>query len=119
MRQSVGWWSSLIEGTLQRSGLNISTSEVESVVATLADVADVCVCGVPDATRDECVAAVIVREPESDLTIDSIRSHCQANLAPHKVPERIEFCEALPRTSVGKIRKTWFVNNYSTSIPSM
>lgn len=90
---------------IKRSGLNISTSEVESVIATLAGVADVCVCGVPDATRDECVAAVIVKKPESDLTIDRIRSHCQSNLAPYKVPERIEFCEALPRTSVGKVRK--------------
>src|SRR5579862_5883059 len=90
---------------IKRSGLNISTSEVESVIATLDGVSDVCVCGVPDATRDECVAAVIVRKPESDLTIDRIRSHCQSNLAPHKIPERIEFCESLPRTSVGKIRK--------------
>jgi crotonobetaine/carnitine-CoA ligase len=90
---------------IKRSGLNISTSEVESVIATLNGVADVCVCGVPDSTRDECVAAVVVKQPDSDLTIDRIRSHCRQNLASYKVPERIEFCEALPRTSVGKIRK--------------
>jgi carnitine-CoA ligase len=90
---------------IKRSGLNISTSEVESVIATLDGVADVCVCGVPDLTRDEYVAAVIVKKPDSDLTVDRVRSHCQANLASYKIPERIEFCESLPRTSVGKIRK--------------
>ncbi len=47
---------------IKRSGVNISTSEVESVVAELAGVADVCVCGLPDLTRDELVAAVIVRK---------------------------------------------------------
>jgi carnitine-CoA ligase len=90
---------------IKRSGLNISTSEVESVIAILDGVAEVCVCGVPDPTKDECVAAMIVKKPDSDLSIDRIRSHCQANLAPYKIPECIEFCEVLPRTSVGKIRK--------------
>lgn len=104
---------------IKRSGLNISTSEVESVIATLDGVADVCVCGIPDPTKDECVAAVIVKKPESDLTIDRIRSHCQANLAQYKVPERIEFCEALPRTSVGKIRKHLVRNRLLASVPAI
>jgi crotonobetaine/carnitine-CoA ligase len=90
---------------IKRSGLNISTSEVESVIAALDGVADVCVCGLPDPTRDESVAAVVVRKPEAQLTPDEIRTHCAAHLAAHKVPERIEFFEILPRTSVGKVRK--------------
>jgi crotonobetaine/carnitine-CoA ligase len=90
---------------IKRSGLNISTSEVESVIAALDGVADVCVCGLPDPTRDESVAAVIVRKPATQLTPDEVRAHCAAHLAAHKVPERIEFCEILPRTSVGKVRK--------------
>lgn len=90
---------------IKRSGVNISTSEVESVIAELAGVADVCVCGLPDLTRDELVAAVIVRKSLAELTADQVRSHCAANLAAYKVPERIEFCEMLPRTSVGKVRK--------------
>jgi len=90
---------------IKRSGLNVSTAEVESVIASLEGVADVCVCGLPDPTRDESVAAMIVRAPQSQITPDQIRSHCSANLAPYKIPERIEFCEVLPRTSVGKVRK--------------
>ena len=90
---------------IKRSGLNISTSEVESVIAALEGVADVCVCGLPDPTRDESVAAVIVRKPQTQLTPDEVRSHCAAHLAAHKVPERIEFLDVLPRTSVGKVRK--------------
>lgn len=90
---------------IKRSGLNISTSEVEAVIARLTEVAEVCVCGLPDSTRDELVAAVIVRRPETILTAEQIRAHCAANLAAYKVPERIEFCDQLPRTSVGKVRK--------------
>jgi carnitine-CoA ligase len=90
---------------IKRSGINISTSEVESVIAALEGVADVCVCGLPDPTRDESVAAVIVRKPQAQLTPEKVRSHCAAVMAPHKIPERIEFSEMLPRTSVGKVRK--------------
>jgi crotonobetaine/carnitine-CoA ligase len=90
---------------IKRSGLNISTSEIESVIAALDGVADVCVCGLPDPMRDESVAAVVVRKPQTQITTDDIRSHCAAHLAPHKVPERIEFFAILPRTSVGKVRK--------------
>ena len=58
---------------IKRSGLNISTSEVESVIAALDGVADVCVCGLPDPTRDESVAAVIVRKPQhSSLQMKSV-----------------------------------------------
>lgn len=103
---------------IKRSGLNISTSEVESVIATLDGVADVCVCGVPDETRDECVAAVIVKKPDSDLTIDRVRCHCQKNLASYKIPERIEFCDVLPRTSVGKISKNLVRESLLARVPT-
>lgn len=91
---------------IKRSGINISTSELESVIATLGGVADVCVCGLPDPMRDEVVAAVIVKQTGSSLTEEQVHSYCVANLASHKVPERIEFWENLPRTSVGKMRKS-------------
>jgi len=90
---------------IKRSGINISTSEVESVIAGLAGVADVCVCGLPDPTRDELVVAMIVKKPQAEITPDEVRSYCATHLAAHKVPERVEFCEMLPRTSVGKVRK--------------
>jgi crotonobetaine/carnitine-CoA ligase len=90
---------------IKRGGENISTIEVESVIAGLAGVADVCVVGLPDSIRDEIVAAVVVSEPDVKLTSDQIYSHCAARLAAYKIPERVEFMEALPQTSVGKIRK--------------
>ncbi|HLV86239.1 MAG TPA: AMP-binding protein [Candidatus Sulfotelmatobacter sp.] len=102
---------------IKRSGLNISTAEVESVIAALEGVADVCVCGLPDATRDESVAAVVVRKPGVELTHGQIRAHCAANLASYKVPERIEFSDSLPRTSVGKIRKNIIRDRLLSSAP--
>ena len=90
---------------IKRGGENISTIEVESVIAGLAGVADICIVGLPNSIRDELVAAVVVSKPNATLTPDQIRSHCAAHLAAYKIPERVEFVETLPRTSLGKIRK--------------
>jgi carnitine-CoA ligase len=96
---------------IKRGGENISTIEIESVIASLPGVADICVVGLPDSIRDELVAAVIISKPNAKITIDQIRSHCGTCLAAYKIPERVEFVETLPRTSVGKIRKDIVRNN--------
>jgi carnitine-CoA ligase len=89
---------------IKRAGENISSTEVERVIMGHPDVLDVCVVGLPDAIRDECVVAVVVPK-RPDLTAEVIQAECRRALAPFKVPERVEFVDALPRTSVGKIQK--------------
>jgi acyl-CoA synthetase (AMP-forming)/AMP-acid ligase II len=39
------------------------------------------------------------------LDIESVKQHCRAHLAPYQVPRQINFLDALPRTSVGKLNK--------------
>jgi len=90
---------------IKRAGENVSSTEVEGVLLDCPGVHDGCVVGVPDAVRDEAVVAVVVRQPGAALTADEVRAHCAERLAPFKVPERVVFVEALPRTSVGKIQK--------------
>jgi crotonobetaine/carnitine-CoA ligase len=91
--------------TIKRAGENISSTEVETAILDCPGVLDVCVVGVPDPIRDEAVVAVVVRKPGSAVTAEKIRAFCAGRLAAFKVPERVEFVEALPRTSVGKIQK--------------
>ncbi len=90
---------------IKRAGENVSSTEVEGVILDCPGVLDACVVGVPDPVRDEAVVAFVVRKPDADLTADAVRVFCAARLAPFKVPERVDFVDALPRTSVGKIQK--------------
>ncbi len=90
---------------IKRAGENISSIEVEAAILDCAGVLDVCVVGMPDEIRDEAVVAVVIRKPDDDLTAEAVQAHCAQHLAPFKVPDRIEFTDALPRTSVGKIQK--------------
>ena len=91
------------------SGYNIPGPEVEAVVEEHEAVSEVAVVGSPDEQRGEVVKAFVVRsddEVDEDTLIEEIQNHVKDTLAPYKYPREIEFCEALPRTETGKIRRT-------------
>ncbi|MDX1514738.1 MAG: AMP-binding protein, partial [Gammaproteobacteria bacterium] len=94
-----------VKDMIKRSGENVAASEVESVVLQHPDVFDCAVIGVPDPVRDEAIVAVVVLKPDVDRDEKGIIEWCRARLAKFRVPERVEFRDALPRTSVGKIQK--------------
>jgi len=85
-------------------GENVSSIEVEDVIASHSNVREVAVVGTPDERWGEAVTALIVTDGAA-LTADDIIAHCRASLAGYKCPKRVEFREALPRTSTGKLQK--------------
>ena len=84
------------------SGFNVYPNEVESIVAAHPGVLECAVIAVPDEKSGEAVKVVIVRK-DPQLTRDDIIEHCKAQLTSYKVPRHVEFCEALPKTPIGKI----------------
>ncbi|MEY5100499.1 MAG: hypothetical protein RJA36_3218 [Pseudomonadota bacterium] len=84
------------------SGFNVYPNEIEDVVAELPGVAECAVVGMPDAHSGEAVRLLVVRR-DPGLTEEAIREHCHARLTGYKIPKRIEFRSALPKTPVGKI----------------
>lgn len=90
---------------IKRAGENVSAAEVELTLLDHPDVDEAAVIAVPDPIRDEAVKAYVVTRPGAAVTADDIRAHCEARLASFKVPTIIEFRDALPKTSVGKIEK--------------
>jgi carnitine-CoA ligase len=90
---------------IKRSGENVSSSEVESVLLDHPDVAEAAVIGVPDPVRDEAVKAFVVAAPGRTLREEDLLAHCRENLAPFKVPTIVELRAELPKTSIGKIEK--------------
>ncbi|TDR94832.1 AMP-binding protein [Enterovirga rhinocerotis] len=84
------------------SGFNVYPNEVEEVVAGCPGIAEVAVIGLPDERSGETVAAYIVRSDPA-LTEQDVVAWSRERLAPYKVPHRIVFREALPKTNVGKV----------------
>jgi crotonobetaine/carnitine-CoA ligase len=90
---------------IKRAGENVSATEVEGTLLEHPSVSLAAVIAVPDPIRDEAVKAFVVVAEGATLTEDEVISHCSERLAPFKVPTVIEFRDALPLTSVGKVEK--------------
>jgi len=93
---------------IKRAGENVSASEVEETLRQHATVFDAAVVGVPDPVRDQAIKAYVILRPGSATTAGELIEWCCARLSPFKVPELVEFRDAFPRTSVGKIQKHLF-----------
>jgi acyl-CoA synthetase (AMP-forming)/AMP-acid ligase II len=52
------------------------------------------------------VHAVIVLKPAMQVSEEELVAHCREHIAGYKVPRSIEFRNALPLSSVGKVLKT-------------
>jgi crotonobetaine/carnitine-CoA ligase len=91
---------------IKRGGENVSAGEIERVAGEHPAVADSAAVGIPDPVRDEAILLVVTLRPEAQATSDELIAWCRERLSPFKVPSVVKFVDALPRTSVGKVRKT-------------
>jgi len=84
-------------------GFKIAPSEVEDMLRSHPDIADIAVVGIPDADGSEDVVAAVVLAPGKKLDQESIRDFARANLTPYKVPRRVVAVDELPKSLIGKI----------------
>ncbi|BDG61598.1 long-chain-fatty-acid--CoA ligase [Caldinitratiruptor microaerophilus] len=85
-------------------GENISTQEVEKVIAEHPAVLEVAVVGIPDPKWGEVPKAFVTLRPGATATAEEIIAFCRERIAHFKCPKAVEFGE-LPKTSTGKIQK--------------
>ena len=92
---------------IKTGGINVAPVEVEEVLMSHPAVEEAYVVGLPDAERDEIVAAVVVPRNPSGVDEGALRTHCARALAAYKRPRRYRLAaaEALPLTTTGKVRK--------------
>jgi fatty-acyl-CoA synthase len=87
------------------AGENISSVEIEVVLASHPAVLECAVVAAPDDTRGEVPIAIVVRKPDAAISEKDLRAFCRARLAAHKVPREVHFRDALPKGGTGKILK--------------
>jgi long-chain acyl-CoA synthetase len=88
---------------IKTSGYQVWPREIEETLAAHPAVAEVGVAGVPDPVKGEAVRAWVVPRAGHAPTEAELRAFCREQLAPYKVPSRIEFRSELPKTLVGKV----------------
>ena len=66
-------------------------------------VAECAVVGAPDPTWVETVVAFVVLRPAATVSEDELRQVVRDRLAGYKVPHRVMFVAAIPKSAVGKV----------------
>ena len=78
---------------------------MKNVIYQLPQIAEVGVIGIDSPLWGETGKAFIALKSNNELTAEEVIDHCLKNLAKYKIPEAIEFIEALPRNATGKVLK--------------
>jgi len=102
------WYQGRSDDVIKSSGYRIGPAEIESCIVKHPAVANAAVIGKPDEARGQIVKAFIVLQPghtASQALMDEIQAHVRGRLAPYEYPKEIEFIDALPMTTTGKVQR--------------
>ena len=105
------WFSGRADEIIKIAGHRIGTIEVESAFLHHPAVAEVGVCGRPDALRGEVVSAFVVLRAgheASETLKDELVATVRRELGPVAVVGEVNFVRLLPKTRSGKIMRRVF-----------
>ena len=102
------WYQGRSDDVFKAAGYRIGPSEVENCLVKHPAVANAAVVPKPDRERGAVVKAYVVLAPGVAATADLIevlQKHVKGQLAPYEYPKEIEFIDALPMTTTGKVQR--------------
>jgi acetyl-CoA synthetase len=102
------WYQGRSDDVFKAAGYRIGPSEIENCLVKHPAVANAAVVPKPDAERGALVKAYVVlaagHEGDAAL-VAALQAHVRGQLAPYEYPKEIEFIEALPMTTTGKVQR--------------
>ena len=102
------WYQGRTDDVFKAAGYRIGPSEIENCLLKHPAVANAAVVPSSDPERGNVVKAFIVLTPgyaASAALEGEIRDHVRGRLAPYEYPKEIEFIDALPMTTTGKVQR--------------
>ena len=119
------WYQGRADDVFKAAGYRIGPSEVENCLVKHPAVANAAVVPKPDKERGAVVKAYVILAPDfiaaralsttvagknslknyDEKLIASIQQHVKGLLAPYEYPKEIEFIDALPMTTTGKVQR--------------
>jgi acetyl-CoA synthetase len=102
------WYQGRSDDMFKAAGYRIGPSEIENCLVKHPAVANAAVVPKPDHERGALVKAYVVLAPgfagEAAL-VEQLQQHVRGKLAPYEYPKEIEFIDALPMTTTGKVQR--------------
>jgi acyl-CoA synthetase (AMP-forming)/AMP-acid ligase II len=92
-----------IKELIKYKGYQVPPAELEALLLTHPGIADAAVIGVLDEAGGEVPKAFVVRQPGAEITAEDVMDFVAEHVAPYKKVRVVEFVEAVPKSSSGKI----------------
>lgn len=92
-----------VKELIKYKGYQIAPAELEALLLSHPKVLDAAVIGVLDEDKQEIPKAFVVAAAGSGVTGEEILSFVSSTVAPHKKIRLVEFVDAIPKSSSGKI----------------
>jgi acetyl-CoA synthetase len=114
------WYQGRADDVFKAAGYRIGPSEIENCLVKHPAVTNAAVVPKPDRERGALVKAFVVLSPDfaaarmqsgpdvADFDaqlVERLQLHVKGKLAPYEYPKEIEFIEALPMTTTGKVQR--------------
>jgi acetyl-CoA synthetase len=102
------WYQGRADDVFKAAGYRIGPSEIENCLVKHPAVVNAAVVPKPDKERGALVKAFVVLAPGvsgDDRLVAELQVHVKGKLAPYEYPKEIEFIDALPMTTTGKVQR--------------
>jgi acetyl-CoA synthetase len=115
------WYQGRSDDVFKSAGYRIGPGEIENCLVKHPAVANAAVVPKPDADRGALVKAYVVLSPDALAAqqalgvkgvqkfqarlVTELQAHVKGLLAPYEYPKEIEFVDALPMTTTGKVQR--------------
>jgi fatty-acyl-CoA synthase len=95
--------SDRLKRMINAAGFKVWPAEVEAAMYQHPAIKECCIIASPDERRGETVKAVVVLKPGAVASAEEIIEWARGRMAAYKVPRKVSFMDALPRTGSGKL----------------
>ena len=106
------WYQGRADDMFKAAGYRIGPSEIENCLVKHPAVVNAAVVPKPDPERGNVVKAFVVlasgvsRDADAERRlVAELQEHVRGKLAPYEYPKEIEFLDALPMTTTGKVQR--------------
>lgn len=110
-----------LKDVIKTGGEWVSSLDMENLMSQHPAVSEAAVIGIPDAKWGERPLVICVLKPDfkDKITLDDMKQYMkkmseQGKIPKYGIPDRYEFVDAIPRTSVGKINKIELRKRYKS-----
>jgi len=97
------WFQGRRDSMIKSRGYRIELGEIETALLTHPGVREAAAVAIPDELIGNRIMAVVAAHDTHELKTAELQQYCATRIPKYMIPEQIEFCEGLPKTSTGKI----------------